>query len=322
MYTVIITAYDEPNTIEKALSFIADPQKSGYDGVLNIIQVSPDSKTLDNAKNYIKKLGNKNIGFLQLVDDKLGKPHALNQAFKRVNTSKVIMTDGDVFFEKNSLGNLISFFEKNNFDAICGQPVSLNNKGNFWGYISHMMVSAANHKRKIILSKENSGIGTKFVTKQEFFPLTGYMMMFDKEVLEDALGEKFVFPGDCLVDDAYISYVMFNKGLKLGYVPDAKVNVKFPTNLSDFFKQKKRSTGGYIQLWKYGVVTKKTKARSFWHDLEYFWFPLKFAKNIKEIIYSFFYYPVRFFLWVQIFFERKYLNKSFQKTWQRVDSTK
>jgi cellulose synthase/poly-beta-1,6-N-acetylglucosamine synthase-like glycosyltransferase len=129
-------------------------------------------------------------------------------------------------------------------------------------------------------------------------------------------------PEDTLVEDAYISYVIHNQGGKIVYAPEAVVYVKYPTNMNDFYKQRKRTVGGFVQLWKYGVVTEETKSRSFWRELEYAWFPLKYAQNLKELLWSFMLYPIRLWLWIRIYWERKVLNKSFFKTWVRVESTK
>jgi cellulose synthase/poly-beta-1,6-N-acetylglucosamine synthase-like glycosyltransferase len=321
-YSIILTAFKEPNSVANALKYLADPKYSGYEGNINIIQVSPDKDTIKKAKDYIKTVKNPNLGFLQLIDDNLGKPHALNQALKKVSSSIVIMTDGDVQFEKGTLGKLIDEIEKGNYDALTGQPVSSNPRNSFMGFVSHLMVAAAHHKRSIELMGKTQGHGAKFIKRKGFFPLSGYILAFDKSKFEGILGEGFVFPGDCLVEDAYLSHVLYNKGLKLGYVPQAKVQVKFPTNIKDYFIQKKRSTGGFLQLWKYGVVTKETKARSFWQDLQYFWFPFKFSRNVIEYIYTIVYFPLRFVLWLSIWWERKVVKKNFVQTWQRVESTK
>jgi cellulose synthase/poly-beta-1,6-N-acetylglucosamine synthase-like glycosyltransferase len=131
-----------------------------------------------------------------------------------------------------------------------------------------------------------------------------------------------VIPNDCLVDDAYLSYAIYNKGFKIGYEADAKVFVKYPTYFKDWMAQKLRSAGGFVQLWKYNVIHKETKVRNFYKELEYFWFPLKYAQNLKEFIWSLILYPIRFYMWVRIYWERKVLNKDFSKTWTVIKSTK
>lgn len=331
MISIIITAFKEANSIKKALQYLADPKYSGFVGKIQVVQISPDKATLDEGEKYLSSLENPNLEYLVLKDENIGKPHALNMGLKKAKGDILVLTDGDVFFSKGSLSKLIEGFEEKKLDAACGNVISINRNDYFMGYISHLMTEAANHKRQIKLNNVEEGIGTKLIEKSEFFPLSGYMLIFNKIKLEKKLGEGFVFPTDCLVDDAYLSYVVYNYKLKLGYIPEAEVKVKFPTHYSDYFKQKKRSTGGYVQLWKYGVVKNETKSRSFWHELRYFWFPIKYAfkkmKNdetsiIKKLLWSLTFYPLRLWLWIQIWWERKFTNKNFTKTWVRIESTK
>ncbi|MBD3362168.1 glycosyltransferase [Candidatus Dojkabacteria bacterium] len=322
MITAIITAFNEPTTITKALKYIVNPDFSGFRKNLQVIQISPDEETLEKASKYISTIKNPKLEYLQIKDEQLGKPHALNVGLKRAKSDIVVLTDGDVHFTESSFVNLIEEFKKRKLDVACGKVISKNSTKTLTGYISHLMTSAAHHKRLIELSGKTEGYGTKLVHKTNFFPLSGYMLIFNKKKLEQVLGEGFVFPTDCLVEDAYLSYVAYNYGLKLGYIPQARVYAKFPSNLSDYFKQKKRSTGGYLQLWKYGVIKKETNARSFWQELRYFWYPFKFAKSLRDIIYSLIYFPIRLYLWLMMWWERKILKKDFIKTWVRIESTK
>ena len=133
---------------------------------------------------------------------------------------------------------------------------------------------------------------------------------------------QFHLPEDTLVDDAYLSYVLLSKGGKLEYIPEAKVYVNYPSNLKDWYKQKLRAVGGYVQLWKFGVIENNTKVRNFWKELEYFWFPIKYAKSIKEYIWSLALYPMRLYMWLIIFYQQRIRKKSFDEIWVRVESTK
>src|SRR5690554_3720495 len=106
MVSVLITSWKEPNTIAKAIRCIADSKYSGIPKDFQVIQVSPDKETLDAGLKEAKKLrlGNK---FLQIKDPLKGKPFALNMAFKQVKGEICILTDGDVFFAKNAVKNLL-----------------------------------------------------------------------------------------------------------------------------------------------------------------------------------------------------------------------
>lgn len=294
MISIIITSYKEPNTIGKAISSVASKD-------YEIIQISPDSETLNAGKKVADelKLGK---NFKQIKDPCKGKPHALNLAFKKAEGDILILTDGDVFFEESAVLELKRSFEDEKVGGVSGRPVSRDEKNNMMGYFGHLLSNAAHHKRMKILEKG------------EFFPMSGYIMAIRNYGLE--------LPEDVLSDDAYISYVIANKGKKITYAPKAKAFVKYPTNLNDYYKQKVRSLGGYLQLEKYGVIKKEKKTRTFKDEVSYFWFPFKYASNIKELFWSLLLFPIRIMTWIKIFFDRKVFKKDFEKSWTRVESTK
>lgn len=310
---IVITSYKEPDTIRKAIECICDPQITGYKEKFQLITVIPDTQTNAIAKKTIKNY--KNVDWLQLKDPSKGKPIALNLALRKVKADIVILTDGDVYFEKNTVSHLVNAFKNPKVMGATGRPISLNKRTNFWGYISHLLADAAHHKRLTTLKGVKSGRSRVFVgSKSNFFVLSGYALAMRNFQLQ--------LPEDTLVDDAYLSYVLLSKGGKLEYIPEAKVFVRYPTNIKDWYKQKLRAVGGYVQLWKYGVITKNTKVRNFWKESEYFWFPIKYAHNIKELLWSLTLYPLRLYMWLIIFYEQKIKRKSFDEVWVRIESTK
>ncbi len=324
MLTVIITAYREPETIGKAIRHIADPQISGSEQELTLIQVSPDLPTLKAGKEAVGEIHNRNLHFIQIKDQLRGKPAALNHALLRIppDTTEIILTDGDVYFDSGALKKFVEKFVESKADAACGRVVSQNLKRNFLGYISHLMTAAAHHRRTVELIGLESGYGTIMVKKTGFFPLSGYMLILNLTSILKLLGEIPRIPDDCLVDDAYLSYLIFNAGGKLSYVPEAEVFAKFPTTVKDYLIQKRRATGGYLQLWDYGIVRKETNSRSIWQELRYFWFPFKYASNLKEYIYSFAFFFLRAYMWLEIWFLKNFKPERYKASWVRVESTK
>ncbi|MBD3281011.1 glycosyltransferase [Candidatus Dojkabacteria bacterium] len=320
MITVILTSYKEPNTVAKAIESIADSKYSGYSGDMQFIQISPDESTLQVGLQSLAKISknNPNFQFIQLEDPGKGKPIALNLGLKEAKGDIVIFTDGDVYFERDAVGKLVNKFERDKkIGAVTGRPVSSDSKSDMMGYYGHLFADANHYRRMIDLEKAPQEGSKLFVKRHKFFPMSGYIMAVKRELLPESL------PEDALVDDAYISYYVFNQGMKIAYESEAIAYIKYPDNLSDYFKQKKRSTGGYVQLWKYpGIINEETKSRSFWHELEMFWFPFKYAKSIREFFWSLLLIPIRAWLWLQIIFEQRVLKKDFEKTWVRVESTK
>jgi len=328
MLSIIVTAYREEKTIAKVVRHLLDSQFSGLgkhklDSAWELILVAPDVQTRSAAKQELKKLAIPETNWQILIDQQKGKPVALNMCLAVAKGDWLLLTDGDVTFGKNAVWEIVELAEAGQKSHIAGaqllggvssRPVGKLAKTTMLNYWGKLLADAAHHKRTLDLTEHSEGFSRRIVPKRKFFPLTGYGMLIRNL--------NWVLPEDILADDAYISYGLHNQGFRLGYAPEARVLVKYPTKLSDYFKQKKRSTGGYLQLWQYGVVRPETKSRSFWRELEYFWFPIRYAQNLREVIWSLLLYPTRAWLWLLIFWERKVQKKSFKKTWVRVESTK
>ena len=313
MVTVILTSFKEPNTIGRALECILDQAYSGYAGKLELLTVIPDEPTLIAAKRTVSRFKFKN--WFNIKDPQKGKPHALNLAFAKAKGDILLLTDGDVYLAKGAIGYLVVAMGTAGIGGVTGRPIAMENKGSLMGYYANLLADAAHHKRMVTMGKDVVGHSLALVSKAPgFFVLSGYVMAIKN------LG--FKVPEDCLIEDAYVSYYIHNQGYKLAYEPQAKVNVKYANNLSDWFKQKLRSVGGYIQLWKYQVIKPETKVRNFWKELEYFWFPIRYAQNLRELLWSLLLYPLRLILWLKIFYEQRILQKDFAATWVRVESTK
>jgi len=313
-YSIIITAWKEEKSIVKAVDSIINPENDNISSInYEIIIVCPDEATWKAAKKIAVKLKFKNIR--RVKDKKKGKPAALNLAFKSINSSILFLTDGDVYIGKSVIPKMISYLKNKEVGGVTGRPKSEDSKNKFMGYMGHLLADAAHHKRMVTMKSDVKGKSLKIVSKKPgFFVLSGYLFAMRNIDIK--------VPEDCLIEDAYISYVLHNKGYKLAYEPDAKVYVKYAKSLKDWFRQKLRSVGGYEQLWRYQVIKPSTKVRNFWRELEYFWFPIKYAKSIRELLWSILIYPLRLVLWIRIFWQQRVIKKSFEKTWVRIESTK
>ena len=106
----------------------------------------------------------------------------------------------------------------------------------------------------------------------------------------------------------------------LHFVKSSLVYIKYPTNFSDWIKQKKRSAGGYNQL-KY-LLKHKTNDRTLLKESAGILAVLKYPKNIKELFWTFQLIFARIYLWALIFIDINILKKDFKKVWVRIESTK
>ncbi|KKR05541.1 MAG: Glycosyl transferase family 2 [candidate division WS6 bacterium GW2011_GWF2_39_15] len=311
MLSVIITSYKEPGTIGKVIESIAKSSYSGIPKDFELIQISPDKETLHAGLKATKslRLGKK---FRQLIDPHRGKPYALNFAFKEAKGDILILTDGEVFFQKNSVKHLLKPYENEKIGGVSGMPVSSNKRNSFYGYMSHLLVDSAHHRRTRVLDK----VKDYYISGKGFFPMSGYILSIKKGLIKK-------LQQDLLTEDAYMSYEIRRKGFEIAYAPKAKVTVKYPTTFKDYYTQKLRSIGGFIQLKQLGIFEKDKQSRSFWIELPYAFFVLIYPKNIKELFWSLLMFPVRLVTWIGIFIERIILRKGVPKTgWKRIESTK
>ncbi len=312
MISIIIASRNEPKTIGKCIRCIADKKYSGLDKQFEIIQISPDKETLDAGLKEAKELNLSPSEFIQLKDPKKGKPFALKLAMKKAQGEILIYTDGDTYFEKNAVKNLLTPFKDQHIGGVTGRILSLDSKSNIMGYWGHLLADAAHHRR---LSMMNIKKENYYISDTTFFPMSGYIMASRNFNLN--------IPEDVLSDDAFISYAIRNLDKEIAYAPEAICYVKYPSNLPDYFKQKVRSLGGFTQLKKYGVMKKDRQSRSFLIELKYAIFVLKYASNIKELLWSLLLFPVRFVTWVKIYWQRVILKKDMPKSgWERIESTK
>ena len=312
MISIIITSWKEPKTIGKCIKCIVDRKYSGLNEDFEVIQVSPDKETLEAGLHTAKKLHLNNKEFIQIQDPRKGKPSALKLAFKKARGDIWILTDGDTYFEKNAVKYLLEPFKNSKVGGVSGRPAAMNKKNSMFGYWGHLLSDAAHHRRIITMNKKESNY---YLSNQEFFPMSGYIMA--------VRNFNFDIPPNVLSDDAYLSYSIRNIGKEIAYAPLAKCYVKYPTNLKDYYKQKVRSLGGFIQLKEFGVFQKDKQSRSFLIELKYASFVLKYATNFKEFIWSLTLFPVRLITWIKIFWERVILKKDMPKTgWERIQSTK
>ena len=294
-YTVIVTAYKEPDLVPKAIESII-LSNSEIINKTQLIVVCGDDLTHMSALHTLS--GHNFDNFLVLKDNAQGKSEALNLAFKKATGDIWIMTDGDIYMSKDAISKLVTAFNNEQVVGATANVRSLDNKNTFFGYYSHLFCDAANKYR---LSKQS---------RNEFFPLSGYLYAIRKPSV-------LILPKGLMAEDDYISHLIYRSSLKFVYVHDAIAYVMFAKNLKDLFKQKLRSLGGNVQNQRFF----NTDKRSIFQDIKMSLFPLFYATNIKELGYSFLIYPLRFYLWIAIYYQHIFNNYK-AGAWDRVESSK
>lgn len=303
MISIIITTYKEPRTLFKAVQAILNQNlKQEYE----ILVVGPDKETEDIVSNFSASSASwadsadRQIRYLK--DRGVGKPAALNLAFKSARGNILVLTDGDVWMDEvpkdeptrqGSLKYLLEPFENPKVGAVSGRPISTSSRDNLFGYWSHFLTEAAHRMR---------------LTNRPW-PCSGYLYAVRYDLLRP-------IPEDMFSEDAVITQMIRNQNYQVIYKSEAKIYVKYPDNFQDWILQKKRAVGGYIQK-------QSGETRSLWQEIKdgiklFFTYP----RNLKEFWWIILLFWARIYLWLLIFWEIKIKKEKFANVWRRVESTK
>ncbi len=295
MISIVITSYKEPKTIGKAIrGFINQKIKEEYE----LIVSAPDKETLEVAKRYSNK--NKQIKIFQ--DPGKGKTYALNLLLPKLKGEIILLTDGDVYVSENSVSKILEEFKDKTVGCITGHPISTNSRHNIFGYWSHLLCYAA-HKLRL---KRNS--------KNQFLECSCYLWAFRNKIIGKIPKET--------AEDTIVPILFWKKGYTIRYLPDAKVYVKYPSNLCDFISQKERTSKAHETLSRYVNIKNVSRMKSLKNEILGCYFLFPYAKNIKEIFWMFLLFPLRFYIWMLAFFHR-YIRKNLKvDSWESVKSTK
>jgi len=293
-YSVLITAYKEPNTIGKAIDAFAcqmDPEQS------ELIVVCPDKETtdvvLERAKVY---------PFVRHVQDpQQGKPAALNIGMKEVRGTMVFLSDGDVFVADDSLAPMLEILEDDKVGAVTAHPISTSSRKTMLGYWSHLLTDAIHSMRQ----KRNQ--------TKDFLILSGYYFGYKPSLI-------CKIPEDALSEDAVISHMLFDEGYEVRYCENAEVYVKYPTTYKDWLIQKVRSAGGYQQ--DYIRHSKHNMRSPLIEAISGTWLAISYPKNPIEFIWTLMLFAARVHLWFLVFLNVRVFKKPLSTLWKRVETTK
>jgi cellulose synthase/poly-beta-1,6-N-acetylglucosamine synthase-like glycosyltransferase len=122
-----------------------------------------------------------------------------------------------------------------------------------------------------------------------------------------------------VLDDSYISQIIWKKGYKIKYEEKAEAFIKNPETFKDWIKQKKRNTFGELQLRK----TTKSSMRGFKEEarggiIKVFTYP----KTMKEIFWTGFLVLARLYVWINATYNAKIKRVHMKKVWVRIETTK
>lgn len=294
LLSIIITSFKEPN-VDFAIKAIVEQEiPEDYE----LIVAAPDAET----KAVVEKFAEKYPRVRYFQDPGKGKSFALNLLFKEAKGRILIFTDGDVYFGKNAIAELIKPFADETVGIATGRVVSINNRDSQLGYWSHLLCDAGAHSIRQELSNQG-----------KFLECSAYILALRAGLI----GEVPLH----VAEDAIMPYYIWKKGMKIVYVPEAVVNVKWPNNFNDWVKQKVRTAKAHETLMQHApdfprVKSFRNEALMGWHRA------LSYPKTPKEFAWTLGLFAARLYVWTKVLADTKIKNKNYTDNWEKVESTK
>lgn len=293
MISVIITSYNEPETIGRAINAFVPQLPSGSE----LLVVCPDEATRQVVIDYAKETSS----IQHIQDDQHGKPNALNIGLTHAKYDLVVLTDGDVFVAEDALKWLLAPFENPLVGAVTARPISTSSRKTMLGYWSHLLTDGAHHTRQ---QRAQNG---------DFLLCSGYLFAYRKALMP-------VIPPDALAEDAVISHRIAEQGYHIAYAPESHVFVKYPSTYADWLIQKVRSAGGYAQSYITQSPVQMRSARLEIRDGS--GFALRYGTTFQERWWTLLLFMARLHLWLLVYWRVKIRKNSLKTLWQRVNTTK
>ncbi len=279
LISVGIAAYKEPLIKDCLKAILSENIKK------EVIVVTPDKETAKIVKQFKS---------VRLIKEKRreGKPSAVNKILKKAKGEIIILTDADMTINKGSLKELIKPLKNKKVSVVCGRPLVINQKGmiGYWGKILYDIV----HKQRLAGAKH----------------LTTNLCALRKGCVKK-------IPRESLVDDYVIGLECLKKG-KFVYAPKATINVRFPSNIGDFLKQRVRTFAGYMQIkaW-YG-----SSERSLHQEAKGAINVFKYVHTPKQLLWIGLLAYYRLIAWIKAYWVYKIKKRKLKRIWIPAKSTK
>jgi len=119
-----------------------------------------------------------------------------------------------------------------------------------------------------------------------------------------------------------VPIMFFLKDYQIRYSENSKIFVKFPPILTDFLKQKRRAAAAHDNIHKYITLKKIPRMKTFGQEVSGGFRIFLFPQNIKELFWTFLLFPLRLYIWINLFYNSKIKKRKYTDAWKRIESTK
>lgn len=123
--SVVMAVYNEESVIEEKLWSIF---RTNYPKELLDVYVGSDNSS-DSTDDIVRKFAQNNPNVhLVRFNKRTGKPQIVNELVASVDTDLLLMTDANVFFEENTIFELVKHFKNENIQAVGALIKNYNEK--------------------------------------------------------------------------------------------------------------------------------------------------------------------------------------------------
>lgn len=215
-----IPAFNEEKNIGKLLDFLI---KDIPEEIEDICVVS--SGSTDRTDRIVISRQKKDSR-IRLIAEPVrgGKASALNTILgEGKDYDAIVCIDADHLPAQNSIKLLVESLKNDKLGVVSGRLVPVNNPNNLTGFCVHLTYNL-HHLISLDVPK-----------------ISGECMAFRTGVVREILPT-------VVNEDVYIQMFFANKGYKIGYCPEAKVYMKGPSTVTEFFRQRRRIFIGHHQV--------------------------------------------------------------------------
>lgn len=223
--TIGLVTLNEENVIGPCIDAILEDIRS-MDAEIIVVAGGKD-RTVEIVRSRLSGVARAKV----LLDmDPRGKPAALNRMVSEASGKLLVLSDGDVRIRPGSIPLLITPFSDPDVGCCTGRVVGAQGRYNAIQKVSdhntHLM-----HLSREIEFRETGSVRLA----------SGYILAVRRALMPR-------LPEDTNSDDGYISAHVRSTGRRIAYVPDAVAEVRFPTTVQDFVRQKSRTRFGHVQV--------------------------------------------------------------------------
>ena len=226
--SVCITLFNEEKGILRVLKYL-DSEAVLIDQVIIVSDACEDCT--DQIVNEWMDSSSLQIHFIQRNQRK-GRADAVRECLWASHNDLNVFLAGDISPVGSSFSNLLRYFMDPKVGAVTGHPVLINGKRTLADYLSFLIWSS------------HDAIGKKQTEKGLFFHLNGEMFALRKHCLESFSAY------DGLAEDAMMGALIRRNGFSVLWAEDVIYLMKYPSDLMEYLKVRKRCCYGRIDLWK------------------------------------------------------------------------